>query len=43
MKVTGGAIGVGLSRNVLDAYAFVANNYCDGDQLFLFGFSSLQS
>ena len=38
-KVTGGAIGVGLSRNVRDAYAFLANNYCDGDQLFLFGFS----
>ena len=38
-KITGGAIGVGLSRNVRDAYAFLANNYCDGDQLFLFGFS----
>jgi uncharacterized protein (DUF2235 family) len=39
MKITGGAIGVGLSRNVREAYAFVADNYCEGDQLFLFGFS----
>ena len=39
MKVTGGAVGLGLSRNVRDAYAFLANNYCDGDEVFLFGFS----
>ena len=38
-KFTGGAIGLGLSRNVRDAYAFLANNFCDGDQVFLFGFS----
>jgi hypothetical protein len=35
----GGAVGLGLSRNVRDAYAFVAANYCDGDEIFLFGFS----
>jgi uncharacterized protein (DUF2235 family) len=35
----GGAIGLGLSRNVRDAYAFIASNYCDGDEIFLFGFS----
>jgi len=34
-----GAIGLGLSRNVRDAYAFLAHNYCDGDEIFLFGFS----
>lgn len=39
MHAIGGATGLGLSRNVRDAYTFVANNYCDGDELFLFGFS----
>jgi uncharacterized protein (DUF2235 family) len=39
IQVVGGGTGLGLSRNVRDAYAFVANNYCDGDELFLFGFS----
>jgi uncharacterized protein (DUF2235 family) len=38
-RVTGGAVGLGLSRNVRDAYAFLAANYCDGDEIFLFGFS----
>lgn len=35
----GGAIGLGLSRNVRDAYSFIASNYCGGDEIFLFGFS----
>src|SRR4051812_35724138 len=38
-KVVEGAVGLGLSRNVRDAYAFLAHNYCDGDEIFLFGFS----
>ena len=38
-KVLGGAIGLGLSRNVRDAYAFIVHNYAEGDELFLFGFS----
>jgi uncharacterized protein (DUF2235 family) len=38
-RLLGGALGLGLSRNVRDAYAFLANNYCDGDEVFLFGFS----
>lgn len=38
-RVVQGAIGLGLSRNVRDAYAFLAHNYCDGDEIFLFGFS----
>lgn len=38
-KFGGGALGLGLSRNVRDAYAFLANNYCDGDEISLFGFS----
>lgn len=37
--IIGGAIGLGLSRNVRDGYAFAANNYCEGDEIFLFGFS----
>lgn len=37
--VVGGGLGMGLSRNVRDAYSFLANNYCDGDEIFLFGFS----
>lgn len=39
IQVVGGGTGLGLSRNVRDAYAFIANNYCDGDELFFFGFS----
>ena len=38
-KLTGGAFGEGLSANVLDAYSFIIDNYNEGDQLFLFGFS----
>ena len=37
--LTGGAFGVGLSANVLDAYLFLIDNYTDGDELWLFGFS----
>ena len=35
----GGAFGIGLAHNVRDAYEFIAMNYDDGDQVFLFGFS----
>ena len=35
----GGALGLGLSHNIRDAYAFVCNNYMAGDEIFLFGFS----
>jgi hypothetical protein len=38
-RLVGGAVGLGLSRNVRDAYAFLAANYCEGDEIFLFGFS----
>lgn len=38
-KIKGGGLGLGLSRNVRDAYTFICNNYCDGDDVFLFGFS----
>ncbi len=38
-KVVGGAFGEGLDVNVREAYRFVANNYEDGDEIYLFGFS----
>lgn len=38
-RLRGGAFGMGLSRNVLDAYRFVVDAYEPGDQLYLFGFS----
>ena len=38
-KWTGGAFGHGLAANVQDAYRFIVNNYEEGDELSLFGFS----
>ena len=38
-KFIGGGFGVGLSYNILDCYRFLVDNYDDGDELFLFGFS----
>ena len=38
-KVIGGITGQGLSDNVREAYAFLANNYSNGDEIFLIGFS----
>ena len=38
-KYIGGGLGSGLSENICQAYRFIANNYCKGDELFLFGFS----
>lgn len=38
-KYLGGAFGFGLSRNVLEAYRWVANNYAPGDRLYFVGFS----
>lgn len=38
-RFLGGAFGVGLSTNVRDGYRFIANNYEDGDEIYLFGFS----
>ncbi|MCG8617125.1 MAG: DUF2235 domain-containing protein, partial [Desulfobacterales bacterium] len=37
--VFGLSTGYGLDTNVLEAYRFLANNYQDGDQIYLFGFS----
>jgi uncharacterized protein (DUF2235 family) len=38
-KVTGGAVGIGLTRNVLDAYLFLVHNFAEGDEIYFFGFS----
>jgi uncharacterized protein (DUF2235 family) len=38
-RLRGGALGMGLSRNVQEAYRFVVDNYDRGDELFFFGFS----
>jgi uncharacterized protein (DUF2235 family) len=38
-RLRGGAFGVGLSRNVFDAYHFLIDNYETDDQLYFFGFS----
>ncbi|KIM30358.1 hypothetical protein M408DRAFT_328361 [Serendipita vermifera MAFF 305830] len=33
------AFGIGVDEHILEAYCFIANNFEDGDELFLFGFS----
>jgi Uncharacterized alpha/beta hydrolase domain (DUF2235) len=38
-RLSGGAFGVGLSRDVKGAYRWIVENYDPGDELFLFGFS----
>jgi uncharacterized protein (DUF2235 family) len=38
-KYIGGATGLGISENILDCYEYLVNNYEEGDNIFLFGFS----
>lgn len=38
-KVTGNIAGAGISRNLLEAYRFIFDNYERGDRIFLVGFS----
>ncbi|HKG40422.1 MAG TPA: DUF2235 domain-containing protein [Conexibacter sp.] len=38
-RLSGGAIGIGLSDNVLAPYRFLTQHYVPGDDLYLFGFS----
>lgn len=38
-EFSGLALGVGLDRNVLDAYRFLISHFKDGDQISMFGFS----
>ncbi len=37
--IQGGAMGVGLDKNIRDAYRFLVHNYISGDEIYLFGFS----
>ena len=39
LKMLGGAFGYGLKANVLQLYAWLANNYRPGDRIYVFGFS----
>ena len=39
VRLLAGAFGWGLSRNIREAYAFLAMNYEPGDRIYLFGFS----
>ncbi len=38
-KLTGNAAGMGITRNILEAYRFIFDHFEAGDRLFLFGFS----
>lgn len=38
-KFFGGAFGSGISRNIRDAYSWMVENYDDGDDIYLIGFS----
>ena len=38
-RVTGGAFGIGISRNIREAYDWLVERYCDGDEIYIFGFS----
>jgi uncharacterized protein (DUF2235 family) len=38
-RFIGGAIGVGLEKNILDGYKFLAQHYQDGDEVYVLGFS----
>jgi uncharacterized protein (DUF2235 family) len=38
-RFVGGAIGLGLEKNILDGYKFLAQQYSDGDEIYVLGFS----
>jgi uncharacterized protein (DUF2235 family) len=38
-RYVGGSIGVGLEKNILDGYKFLAQQYADGDEIYVLGFS----
>ena len=38
-KYAGGAFGIGVAKNILDAYRFITHNYQSGDEIYCFGFS----
>src|SRR4028118_366614 len=38
-KIVGGVTGLGIDKNIQDAYRFLSFNYDRGDEIYLFGFS----
>lgn len=38
-RFVGGAFGLGLELNIIDGYKFLAENYADGDEVYVLGFS----
>jgi len=38
-SITGGMFGMGINKNILQAYQFIAENYDQGDEIYLTGFS----
>lgn len=38
-RIVGGAAGEGLTINMIDGYRFLANNYVENDEIYIFGFS----
>ncbi len=38
-RISGGATGAGIDKNIMDCYRFLVHNHEEGDQLFFFGFS----
>ncbi len=38
-RIAGGGTGLGLSQNIMSGYNWLARNYAEGDNIFLFGFS----
>ncbi len=38
-RLTGGAFGQGLFKNIAEAYSFLVHNYAAGDEIYFFGFS----
>ncbi len=38
-RAMGLGFGIGLGKNIIDAYTFVMQNYMEGDRVFIFGFS----
>lgn len=39
VKYVGGAVGGGLAEHIREAYSFICQNYVDGDEIFIIGFS----
>ena len=38
-RVSAGATGRGIHKNILDGYRYIVQNYAEGDRIYLFGFS----